>query len=254
MSKLSKPTRISLIGAGPGDPELLTLKGARLLGEADVVLYDALVSEELLDLAPVHATRHFVGKRAGNHRYTQDDINLLLVQQALTHGHAVRLKGGDPFVFGRGHEEMLYAQALGVPVTVVPGISSCIAVPELQGVPLTRRGFAESFWVITGTTRERGLSGDLALAAQSTATVVILMGIRRLAEIAALFAAHGRSATPAMVIRNGSLPGESCVLGTVADIAERVAATPSSGPGIIVIGSVVALHAELVHAAQKVYA
>lgn len=254
MSKLSTQARISLIGAGPGDPELLTLKGARLLAEADVILYDALVSEEILDLAPVHATRIFVGKRAGNHRYSQDEINLLLVQQALTHGHAVRLKGGDPFVFGRGHEEMLYAQALGVPVAVVPGISSCIAVPELQGVPLTRRGYAESFWVITGTTREGVLSGDLALAARSTATVVILMGVRRLGEIAALFAAHGRDTTPAMVIRNGSLPTESCVLGTVADIAERVADSPAPGPGIIVIGDVVALHAELAQAAQKTYA
>ena len=238
-------SKITLIGAGPGDPDLLTIKGMKALQCADVVLYDALVNEEILDYAPSEALRIYVGKRANRHRYPQQQINLMLVQYALTHGHVVRLKGGDSFVFGRGHEEITYADNFGIETEVVPGISSCIALPELQRVPVTRRGVNESFWVLTATTRSGELSRDIYDAAASRATAVILMGMRKLGQIASVFAAAGKSDTPVMVIQNGSTPQETRILGTVETIAARVAAARDSGPGLIVIGEVVGLHPDL---------
>ena len=236
--------RITLVGAGPGDPDLITRKGLRALATADVVLYDALSSDELLDETPAHCQRIFVGKRAGCHYRRQEEINELLVATARAYGHVVRLKGGDPFVFGRGQEEKAYAEARGIPVAVVPGISSCISLPELQGVAPTSRGFADSFWVITAHTRNGGLSDDLFRAAQSDATVIILMGLGRLDQICALWDAEGRGALPAMVIQNGSRPDERCWVGTVNDIAARVAAERDRGPGIIVLGETVRQHRE----------
>jgi len=241
----TKQPQITLVGAGPGDPELITVKGLKALQSAKVVLYDALVNEALLNEAPESAIKIYVGKRVNNHRFTQEEINLMMVQLAYAHGHVVRLKGGDSFVFGRGHEELQYAKAFGIDVKVVPGISSCIAVPELQQVPLTRRGLNESFWVLTGTTRSGKLSKDVAIAAQSSATAVILMGIRKLDEIVKAFSDHGKASTPVMVIQSGSLPEEKVVLGTVADIAEKVKAEGIGSPGIIIIGKVVQLHPEL---------
>lgn len=196
----------------------------------------------MLEEAPAPAPRIFVGKRAGQHRYRQEQINQLLVQNALLYGHVVRLKGGDPFVFGRGHEELTYVKKFGIETAVVPGISSCIALPELQGVPVTRRGLSESFWVLTGTTRRGTLSDDVALAAQSTATAIILMGMRKLREIAALWSSFGRGDTPVLVIQNGSLPSERRVLGRIDDIAGRVDKAGLGSPGIIIIGEVAALH------------
>lgn len=237
------PTKkLTLVGAGPGDPELLTLKGLRALQNADVVLYDALANPELLDFAPESALKVFVGKRAGHHRYSQEEINQLIVQYAFSHGHVVRLKGGDAFVFGRGHEEIEYADIFGIESEVVPGISSCIAVPELQKVPLTRRGVNESFWVMTGTTRGGKLSQDIAVAAQSSATVVILMGMKKLFAISRIFEKAGKRDMPIMVIQNGSRNEEKMVLGTVRTIVERVREAGIGAPGIIVIGEVVRLH------------
>jgi len=234
--------RISLVGAGPGDPDLITVKGLKALASADVVLYDALASDELLREAPKDAVKIYVGKRANNHRYAQDEINLLIVQMAYQYGHVVRLKGGDPFIFGRGHEELEYAKTFDIPVVVIPGISSSIAVPELQHVPLTRRGVNESFWVITGTTTSGSMSKDIELAAQSSATVVILMGMRKLEEIMETFKANGKSDTAAMVIRNGSRADEKAFIGTVDNISNRVNAACQGQPGIIVVGDVVELH------------
>ncbi|MDQ3395072.1 MAG: uroporphyrinogen-III C-methyltransferase, partial [Bacteroidota bacterium] len=141
--------KITLVGAGPGDPELFTLKGISTLKAADVVLYDALVNEDLLSYIPESALKIYVGKRAGNHSLTQDQINHLMVDMALSYGHVVRLKGGDPFVFGRGHEEISFAKSFNIPTAVVPGISSAVAVAELQQIPLTKRGVSDSFWVLT---------------------------------------------------------------------------------------------------------
>lgn len=234
--------KITLVGAGPGDPDLITLGGIKALHSAGVVLYDALVNPQLLDHAPSAAPRIYVGKRANRHRYAQADINAMMVDLALRHGHVVRLKGGDPFVFGRGHEELEYARSRGMDVRVIPGISSAIALPELQGVPVTRRGVSESFWVLTGTTRNGCLSDDVRLAARSTATVIILMGMRKLAEICDCFDAAGKGKTPVMLIQHGSLPEERRLLGTVDDIAEKAEQAGIGSPGLIVIGEVAALH------------
>src|SRR5690349_2015813 len=152
MSLPSYP-KLTLVGAGPGDPDLISVKGIRVLQSADVVLYDALVNEELLHYVPEEAPRIYVGKRLGQHEFTQTKINELIVVMANLHGHVVRLKGGDPFVFGRGQEEIAFARQHGLETAIVPGISSSIAVPELQGIPITSRGISESFWVLTGTTK-----------------------------------------------------------------------------------------------------
>ncbi len=181
-----KEPKLTVVGAGPGDVELITLKAIKALRNADVVLYDALVDIELLEYAP-QAEQIFVGKRRGCYSYQQDQINELIVSRAKSCGHVVRLKGGDPFVFGRGSEEMEYAAAHGLNVAMVPGISSCLSVPAAQNIPVTKRGSAESFWVITGTTKEHKLSNDIQLAAKSSATVVILMGMSKLPQIVELF-------------------------------------------------------------------
>lgn len=238
-------SKISLVGAGPGALDLITVRGLRALQNADVVLYDALANDELLDEAPADAMKIYVGKRANQHRYSQDTINMLCVQYALSHGHVVRLKGGDPFVFGRGHEEMTFAKKCGVKVEVVPGISSSIALPELQEVPVTRRGVNDSFWVLTGTTKAGKLSSDIQLAAKSSATVIILMGIRKLPQIVNLFQQNGKGSTPVMIIQNGSLPNEKKALGTIDTIVQEADNQQIGSPGIIVIGEVVALHPEL---------
>ncbi len=237
--------KISIVGAGPGDPDLLTIKAVKALRSADVILYDALVNPEILAYAPENAERIYVGKRANNHRFSQEEINMMLVQYAYTHGHVVRLKGGDPFVFGRGHEELQFAEAFVIDTQIIPGISSCIAVPEMQHVPLTRRGVNESFWVLTATTRSGKLSSDIAIAAQSSATAVILMGMRKIREIAEHFTAAGKADTPVMVIQNGTRDNEKTLLGTVSTIAAKVEATGLGTPGIIVIGEVVNLHPQL---------
>ncbi len=238
MSKSIKP-KVTLVGAGPGDPDLLTLKGVKALAEANVILYDALANEEIMKHAPLKAIRIFVGKRKGCHEYSQDQINQLLVDNALTYGNVVRLKGGDPFIFGRGSEEIEYIESFGIPTFVVPGISSSIAVPAYQGISLTKRGVSESFWVITGTTSDRKLSNDIALAAQSSATVVILMGMSKLAQIVGLFQQESKGETPVAVIQNGTTPQERIGVGTISTIQEVVRQRKLSSPAIIVIGEVV---------------
>ncbi|HEX9151574.1 MAG TPA: uroporphyrinogen-III C-methyltransferase [Flavobacterium sp.] len=231
--------KVTLVGAGPGDPDLLTLKGVKALAEAKVVLYDALANEEIMNHAPKNAIKIFVGKRIGAHEYSQDQINQLIVDNALTYGNVVRLKGGDPFIFGRGSEEIEYAESFGIPTFVVPGISSAIAVPAYQGISLTKRGVSESFWVITGTTSDRNLSHDVALAAQSSATVVILMGMSKLSQIVSLFQQEGKGKTPVAVIQNGTTPQEKMGVGTIDTIQEVVKENKLSSPAIIVIGEVV---------------
>ena len=231
--------RLTLVGAGPGDPDLLTLRGMKALQQADVVLYDALANDELLNYVPATSPKIYVGKRAGQHKVPQEQINRMIVSCAYRYGHVVRLKGGDPYVFGRGHEEQAYAERAGVATKVIPGISSAYAVPALQSIPLTKRGVSESFWVITGTTRTGHLSEDVALAAQSTATVVILMGMRKLAEIQEVFLRQGKERTPVAIIQNGSLPQERIAVGHVRDLVATAAEHQLSSPAIIVIGEVV---------------
>src|SRR5690554_2633396 len=230
--------RLTVVGAGPGDAELITLKAIKVLRSADVVLYDALVDTSLLEYAP-RAEHIFVGKRKGCYTYQQDQINELIVSRAATGGHVVRLKGGDPFVFGGGAEEMEYAASKGLKVAMVPGISSSVAVPASQHIPVTKRGASESFWVITGTTRDHNLSSDVALAAKSNATTVILMGMGKLAEIVKLFREEGKSELPIAIIQNGTCKNEKVGIGTIASIEEIVAKEQLGNPAIIIIGEVV---------------
>jgi len=249
---ITKEQKISIVGAGPGAIDLITVRGLRALQNADVVLYDALVNPDLLLEAPKTATKIYVGKRAGEHSHSQTAINELMVQMAKARSHVVRLKGGDPFVFGRGHEEMIYAEANGIAVEVIPGISSCIAVPELQKVPLTRRGINESFWVLTATTRAGKLSKDIAIAAQSSATLVILMGLRKLPEITALLKEAGKDKMPIMVVENGSRVNERCITGTIDTILEEVKKQAIKSPAIIIVGAVVNLYSPFKKMSQTV--
>ena len=230
--------RLTVVGAGPGDPELITIKAIRALQCADMVLYDALVNEELLQYAP-NAEKIFVGKRKGCYAYQQDQINELIVSRAKSHGHVVRLKGGDPFVFGRGAEEMEFAASHGLETAIVPGISSSLSVPAHQNIPVTKRGASESFWVITGTTKQHKLSNDVALAAKSSATVVILMGMSKLPEIVSLFKKEGKSETAIAIIQNGTTSNEKIGVGTISSIEEEVEKNKLSNPAIIIIGEVV---------------
>ena len=181
--KIRNELKVSLVGAGPGSEDLITVRGLRVLQSADVVLYDALVSDGLLSLIDSDIPKIYVGKRCGKHSFTQDDINIMIVENAFRFGHVVRLKGGDPFVFGRALEEIEYVESFGIPVSVVPGVSSALAVPASQGMPMTLRGVSSSFWVMTATKRDGSFTEDLKFAAQSSATMVILMGVRKLKEI-----------------------------------------------------------------------
>jgi uroporphyrin-III C-methyltransferase len=231
--------KVTLVGAGPGDPELITLKAVLALNKADVVLYDALIDKSLLKHAPAQAIKIFVGKRVGKHSCPQDETNRLCVEYALKHGHVVRLKGGDPFVFGRGAEEIDYIETFGIPTEVVPGITSAIAVPGSVGIPVTKRGVSESFWVITATTINSELSRDIAIAAQSTATVVILMGTKKLPEIVESYLNAGKAELPIAIIQSGTTKEEKIVAGTIQDIESKAKSSGITAPAIIIAGEVV---------------
>ena len=235
---MHRNAKLTVVGAGPGDLELITVKAIKALQNADVVLYDALVDKALLEYAD-KAEHIFVGKRKGCYAFHQDQINELIVQRAQSRGHVVRLKGGDPFVFGRGAEEMAYAAVYGLEVAIVPGISSCISVPASQNIPVTKRGAAESFWVITGTTKEHKLSSDIHLAAKSNATVVILMGMSKLSAIVELFTKENKSDLPVAIIQNGTREEERVGFGTIKTIENIVEKKKLSNPAIIIIGEVV---------------
>jgi len=236
--------KLTLVGAGPGDAELITVRGIKALSQADVVLYDALVNPDILEYAPQNAVKLYVGKRNRNHTYTQEQINTLIVELAHKHGHVVRLKGGDSFVFGRGLEEIKYAELFEIETTVVPGISSSIGVPALSGIPVTHRGASESFWVITGTTSKGELSKDVRVAGHTNATVVILMGVSKLKEIVEVYKGAGREDEAIAIIQNGTLPNEKIALGNI-DSIQRIAEKKGiESPAVIVIGEVVRQHSK----------
>ncbi len=230
--------KLTVVGAGPGDVELITLKAIKALEDADIVLYDALVNPDLLDYCK-KAELLYVGKRKGCYAYQQEQINDMIVQYGESHGHVVRLKGGDPFIFGRGAEEMEYAASKGMNVTMVPGLSSSVSVPALQNIPVTKRGSSESFWVITATTKEHKLSNDILLAAKSNATVVILMGMHKLSKIVEVFKAENKNEVPVAIIQNGTRNNEQVGIGKIDTILDIVIEQNLSSPAIIVIGDVV---------------
>ena len=231
--------KLTVVGAGPGDEDLITLKAIKAIKSANVVLYDALINESLLKYASEDVELIYVGKRKGCYAFQQEQINELIVAKAKQKGHVVRLKGGDPFIFGRGAEEIDYVKPFGLETAVVPGISSVIGVPAYQGIPLTRRGASESFWVITGTTKNHQLSNDVLLAAKSTATVVILMGMHKLGEIVKAFSIENKQEVPVAIIQNGTRDNETVGIGTINTIQDIVAEKQLSSPAIIVIGEVV---------------
>jgi len=231
--------KLTVVGAGPGDVDLITLKAIKAIEAADVILYDALINESLLKYASEDVELIFVGKRRGCYAFQQEQINELIVSKAKEKGHVVRLKGGDPFIFGRGAEEIDFVRQFGLETYVVPGISSSMAVPAYQGIPLTKRGASESFWVITGTTKKHQLSGDVALAAKSTATVVILMGMSKLGEIVRIFSEENKQDVAIAIIQNGTRDNENVGIGTIASIEGIVEEKKLANPAIIVIGDVV---------------
>jgi uroporphyrin-III C-methyltransferase len=237
--------KVYLVGAGPGDPGLLTVRGLELLRKAEVVIYDRLVNPVLLEELPSGAVRIFAGKLTGSHSLPQEEINKLLIGQARRGKQVVRLKGGDPFVFGRGGEEAEALVSAGIPFEIVPGISSALAVPAYAGIPLTHRGISSSFAVITGheACKELG-SVNWKRLATSVDTLVILMGLKNLPVIVGELLAHGRSPeTPVALIRWGTTEKQETVTGTLADIVDKAAALRP--PVVVVIGEVVSFAREL---------
>jgi len=237
-----RPGTVYLVGAGPGDPELLTLKAHRLLRQCDALVYDSLVPKAVLDLVPQGCERHFVGKRRGHHSVPQPSTNAVLVQLAGRHGTIVRLKGGDPFLFGRGGEEAAHLAARGIPVQVVPGVTAGIAAPAYAGIPVTHRKAGSSVTFVTGHEEiDKGRPGvDWRGLARSSDGLVIYMGLHNLARIVAELIAGGLApATSAAVIQQGTVRGQRALVATLADLAERVEAEGLASPSIVVIGEVV---------------
>jgi uroporphyrinogen III methyltransferase/synthase len=243
----AKRGKVYLVGAGPGDPGLITVKGRACLHRAEVVIYDYLANESLLEAAPSQAERIYVGKKAGAHAMSQEEINRLIVEKGRS-AVVVRLKGGDPFIFGRGGEEALALREAGIPFEVVPGVTSAIAVPAYAGVPLTHRDLTSSVAFVTG----HEMPGKEISAihwdrlATAVGTLVFLMGVRNLEHITSQLMTYGRAPeTPVAVIRWGTTPEQETVTGTLATIAEVAAAAGISPPAIIVVGEVAALRPEL---------
>ena len=239
---------VALVGAGPGDPGLMTVRGLALLRRADVVVYDRLVDPRLLDEAPADALRIFAGKASGAHVLEQSDINALLVRHARRGCFVVRLKCGDPFVFGRGGEEAEALAAAGVAFEIVPGVSSAVAVPAYAGIPVTHRGTASSFAVVTGHEDDgkTGSAVDWTRLATAVDTLVILMGARSLPRIAAALLQGGRAPeTPVALIRWGTTDAQETVIGRLDEIATRPDAVRLGPPVVVVIGDVVGLRERL---------
>ncbi len=239
---------VALVGAGPGDPDLITVRGLALLRRADVVVYDRLVDPRLLDEAPLEARRIFAGKASGAHVLSQERINALLVAHARNGQRVVRLKGGDPFVFGRGGEEAEALAAAGIPFEVVPGLSAATAVPAYAGIPVTHRGAASSFAVVTGHEDEGKAESMVEWGRLATAvdTLVILMGARSLPRIArALLEGGRRGDTPVALVRWGTTDAQATLVGRLDEIGELSEAVRLAPPVVIVVGDVVALRERL---------
>lgn len=227
-----------IIGGGPGDPELITLKAYLVIKQADFILFDNLINKELLKIASESCEMIYVGKQPYGEYTPQENIHQLIEDCCSPEKIVVRLKGGDPYIFGRGYEELLFAAEHGIESFYIPGISS-MQTAGFHGIPLTHRGVSESIWIITGTKKDGNLSGDLACAINSKATVVIYMGMKKLTEISSIYQQSGLAEMPAAIIQHGSLPNEKKVICTAGTL---VAATEKAGltyPAIIIVGAVV---------------
>jgi uroporphyrin-III C-methyltransferase/precorrin-2 dehydrogenase/sirohydrochlorin ferrochelatase len=237
---------VTLVGAGPGDPELLTLKALRALQDADVILHDRLVPEGLLDMARRDAVRISVGKAAGGIGSTQEQINALLIEHALQGKRVVRLKGGDPFIFGRGGEELEALAGAQISFSVIPGVTSAAGCAAYAGIPLTHRDYAHSVTFVTGHVDKDGREPDWRALAKPGLTAVFYMGLARVEQIAAQLMAHGAAAAlPAAVLAQGTLRDQRVITGTLATIAALTAASNIQSPALLVVGEVVSLHASL---------
>ena len=247
MTKLAKPKgKVFLVGAGPGDPQLLTKDAERVIRKADVILYDKLVDKRVLELASPRAELVDVGKDPHHHKVPQHKINERLTQEATQGKVVVRLKGGDPFVFGRGGEEAEQLIAHGIDVEVVPGISSAFAVPAYAGIPVTHRKYASSVTVVTGH-EAQGNQLQWDVLSKLNGTLVILMGVSTLAENLSMLLQHGKPiTTPAAIIAHGTTEEQQVVVGTLGDIQKKAEQTGISAPAVLVIGDVVRLRALLI--------
>ena len=238
--------KVWLIGAGPGDPELLTVKAARLIAQADALVYDHLVGDGIMDLARPDARRIYAGKEASKHTLPQGSINLLLVKLAREGLSVVRLKGGDPFIFGRGGEELETLSVSGISFEVVPGVTAAAGCAAYSGFPLTHRDHAQSVTFVTGHLKDGSVNLDWPALARPGQTVVFYMGIGAAGEICHQMINHGLpSLTPAAVIRNGTLPDQQTLLATLGTLPNRIEESGIKPPALIVVGSVVNLHTKL---------
>ena len=242
------PGVVYLVGAGPGAPDLITVRGRDLLRCAGAVIYDALLDPALLNEAPTHAERIFAGKRAGCHAMPQEEINELLRRKAHEHAVVVRLKGGDPFVFGRGGEEMAYLLAAGVPVEVVPGVSSAIASASAANVPVTQRRVSNNFAVVSGSSSPDAVDEPPWHALAQIDTLVILMGLKKIGQVTQKLIAAGRAPqTPAMIVCAATLPDQQIVAGTLETLEQLATNLTGDGPATIVVGEVVSLASTPLH-------
>lgn len=239
--------KVYLVGGGPGDPELLTIKASRVLGEADALVYDRLVSPDIVDMAPAGCTRIFVGKAAGNHTMPQDEINDLLVKLARTNHTVVRLKGGDPYIFGRGSEEALHLSQCGVPFEIVPGITAAAGISAATGIPLTHRELANGVKFVTGHGRgDTELDLDWKSLVDPQTTIVIYMGLGKIDKLSReLINAGLNPDTPAAAIANGTQAAQRQCLSTLAQLPDAVKAIELKPPVLCVIGQVVSLAQQL---------
>lgn len=243
MTEENKIPELFVVGAGPGDIELMTIKGYKILQQADVILYDNLANKELLSIAREDCEKIYVGKQPYGAYTPQETIHELIRYHAFARGKVVRLKGGDPFIFGRGFEEILFAREHGIKTHFIPGITSMQA-SGFEDIPLTHRNISESIWVVTGTKKDGTLSADLRLAMQSNATVVIYMGMKQLNAIADTYIEAGKGSTPVAIIQHASLPIQKSVKGLVQNLPAMAAAQQLTYPAIIIIGAVVSLSSE----------
>ena len=238
MDKISIIPELFVLGAGPGDPELITMKGYKVLQRANVVLYDNLANTELLKLCRPDCEKVYVGKQPYGDYTPQENIHELIRQYAFTKGMVVRLKGGDPFIFGRGFEEIIFARQHGIKTHFIPGITSMQA-SGFEDIPLTHRSVSESVWMIAGTKKDGSLSADLKMAMQSNATVVIYMGMKKLAEISEAYVHAGYGNTPAAIIQHASLPKQRSAIGMARNLEWLASEHRLTYPAIIIIGDVV---------------